>query len=50
MRFSSSQTDLVEGASIGAATAAEQSCSWIAEALGARHGDLGLTDSYAESD
>ena len=38
------------GASIHAATASEKPCSLIAEAPGARHGDLGLTDSCVESD
>ena len=33
-----------------AATASEKPNSLIAEALGARHGGLGLVDSFVESD
>ena len=48
-----SQTDLVEtlwGSSVCVATASENSCSVISEAIGARHGDSGLTDSFEGSD
>ena len=46
-------TDLIDplgGASIPTATALEKPCSLIAEALGAMHADLILTDSCEESD
>ena len=45
-------TDLVDPlcASIPTATALEKPCSLIAEALGAMHADLILTDSCEESD
>ena len=46
-----SKTDLVEPllrASIHTTIASEKPCSLIAEALGARHGDIGLSHSGEE--
>ena len=53
MAHFTSWTDLVDplwGASICAATAPEKPWSLIADAPGAVHSDLGLTDSWVESD